>query len=111
MEISFLIFQILKSWWWFFFPIIFWFPAKALYRWWLTWEVWYPKNKWLLLEIKPPREVLKPFSAMENVFSMLWGIIDSANWREMWCEGAQLLGWGLWFSFEITSFGGEIHFL
>jgi len=110
MEISFLIFQILKSWWWFFFPIIFWFPAKALYRWWLTWEVWYPKNKWLLLEIKPPREVVKPFSAMENVFSMLWGIIDSPNWREIWCEGAQTLGWGLWFSFEITSFGGEIHF-
>ena len=110
MEISFIIFQILKSWWWFFFPIIFWFPAKTLYLWWIRWEVWYPKNKWILLEIKPPKEILKPFSAMENVFSMLWGIIDGPNWRERWCEGELPIGGGLWFSFEIASFGGEIHF-
>lgn len=47
---------------------------------------------------------------MENVFSMLWGIIDIPNWREMWCEGEFFIGGGLWFSFEIASFGGEIHF-
>ena len=110
MEISFIIFQIFKNWWWIFFPIIFWFPAKLLYLWWIRWEVWYPKFKWILLEIKPPKEVLKPFSAMENVFAMLWGIIDTSNWRERWCEGMLPIGAGLWFSFEITSFGGEIHF-
>ena len=110
MEISFIIFQILKNWCWFFFPIIFWFPAKTLYLWWMRWEVWYPKSKWILLEIKPPKEVLKPFSAMENVFSMLWGIFDGPNWRERWCEGMLPIGGGLWFSFEIASFGGEIHF-
>jgi len=110
MEISFIIFQILKSWWWIFLPIILWFPVKLFYLWWIRWEVWYPKFKWILLEIKPPREVLKPFSAMENVFSMLWGIIDTANWRERWCEGMLPIGAGLWFSFEIVSFGGEIHF-
>ncbi len=110
MAISFFIFQIIRSWWWFFLPIILWFPAKSLYLWWLRWEVWYQKKKWILLEIKPPREVLKPFSAMENVFSMLWGIIDAPNWRERWCNGTLPLGGGLWFSFEIVSFGGEIHF-
>jgi len=110
MEISFIIFQILKSWWWFFLPIILWFPAKFFYLWWIRWEVWYPKFKWILLEIKPPKEVLKPFSAMENIFSILWGIINIPNWRERWCEGVLVLGGGLWFSFEIASFGGEIHF-
>lgn len=90
--------------------MILWFPVKTLYLWWLRWEIWYPKKKWILLEIKPPREILKPFSAMENVFSMLWGIIDLPNWREVWCNGALPLGGGLWFSFEIVSFGGEIHF-
>jgi hypothetical protein len=110
MEISFLIFQILKSWWWLFLSVILWFPAKTLYLWWIRWEVWYPKFKWILLEIKPPKEILKPFSAMENLFSMLWGIIDAPNWRERWCAGELPLGGGLWFSFEICSFGGEIHF-
>jgi len=110
MEVSFLIFQILKNWWWFFSPIILWFPAKTLYLWWIRWEVWYPKFNWILLEIKPPREILKPFSAMENLFSMLWGIIDLPNWRERWCGGELPLGGGLWFSCEIASFGGEIHF-
>jgi len=110
MEISFIIFQILKSWWWILLPIILWFPAKSLYLWWIRWEVWYPKFKWILLEIKPPKEVLKPFSAMENIFSILWGIIDLPNWRERWCEGELVLGGGLWFSFEIASFGGETHF-
>ncbi len=105
-----IIWQIIKNWWWLFLPLILWFPARYFYFWWIRWEVWYPKKKWILLEIKPPREILKPFSAMENVFSMLWGIINMPNWRETWCSGVLPLGGGLWFSFEIVSFGGEIHF-
>ncbi len=103
--------QILKNWWWFFFPLILYFPFRFFYLWWMRWEVFYKKSfKWILLEIKPPREVKKPFSAMENVFSMLWGIIDVGNWRERWCKGAlHPLGYGGWFSFEICSFGGEVH--
>jgi len=106
----FLFWQIFKNWWWFFLSIIFWFFAKTFYLWWLRWENWYPKKKWVILEIKPPRENIKPFSTMENVFSMLWGIYDSPNWRERWCGGGLPLGGGLWFSFEICSFGGQIHF-
>lgn len=110
MEISFFVFQVLKNWWWLFLPIILWFPAKSMYLWWLRWEVWYKKKKWILLELIPPRENIKPFSSMENVFSMLWGIYDAPNWRERWCGGTLPLGGGLWFSFEIVSFEGEIHF-
>lgn len=110
MDFSFVFFQILRNWWWFFLTILLWFPAKMFYLWWLTWEVWYKKKKWVLLEIKPPRENIKPFSTMENVFSMLWGIYDSPNWRERWCGGSLPIAGGLWFSFEICSFGGEIHF-
>ena len=111
MEFSPLFFQILKNWWWVLFPTIMWFPAKSLYLWWIRWEVFYKKQfKWILVEIKPPREILKPFSAMENVFSMLWGIIDTPNWRERWCGGELPLGGGGWYSCEIASFGGEIHF-
>ncbi len=110
MTFFFIIFQLAKNWWWLFLPMILWFGAKFFYLWWLRWEIWYPEKKWIILEIRPPREILKPFSAMENVFSMLWGIIDAPNWRERWHNGTLPLGGGLWFSFEICSFGGEIHF-
>ncbi len=91
-------------------PIFLWFILKPIYLWWIRWEVWYPKHKWLVLEIKPPKEILKPFKAMENVFSSLWGILDTPSWREFWCEGEFPFGGGLWFSFEVVSIGGNIHF-
>jgi hypothetical protein len=111
MEIS-IFFQIFKNWWWIFFPVVFYLPFRFFYFWWVRWEVYYKKAfKWILLEIKPPKEILKPFSAMENVFSLLAGIIDDPNWRERWCNGALFpIAYGGWFSFEICSFGGEIHF-
>lgn len=103
---------IIKTWWWLILPFILYFPAKTLYLWWLRWEVWYreSKNEWILLEIVPPGEILKPFRAMEDIFSLLWGIIDVPNWRERNCLGEIPLGGGLWFSFEIASIGGKIHF-
>ncbi len=109
MEISFIILQILKNWWWIILPIILLFPFKFFYFWWINWDVWYKKNKWILLEIKPPEEILKPFKAMEDVIHALWGVYDSPNWRERWCEG-ELPNAPYWFSIEIASFGGTVHF-
>jgi len=109
MEIPFLILQILKSWWWFFLPLLLFLLAKFFYFWWLRWEIWYKKNQWILLEIKPPAEVLKPFKAMEDLITSLWGVYDTPIWRERWCEG-MLPSAPFWFSMEIASFGGEIHF-
>lgn len=109
MEISFIILQILKNWWWVLLPIILLLLTKFFYLWWIRWELWYKKNKWILLEIKPPAEVLKPFKAMEDVIHTLWGVWDSPNWRERWCEG-ELPSAPYWFSMEIASFGGEIRF-
>jgi hypothetical protein len=111
MEWSFFFLQIFKNWWWVGFPILPYFLARFFYFWWMRWEVFYPKTfKWILLEIKPPKEVLKPFSAMETVYSLFFGLYDDPNWRERWCKGAPTIHYGGWFSFEICSFGGEIHF-
>jgi hypothetical protein len=111
MEITFFIFHFLKNWWWFFFSLINFLIARFFYFWWIRWEIFYKKAfKWILLEIKPPKEVLKPFSAMETVYSLLFGLYDDPNWRERWCKGALRPGAGGWFSFEICSFGGDIHF-
>ncbi|MDI6883377.1 MAG: hypothetical protein QMC93_02860 [Patescibacteria group bacterium] len=101
--------SVIKIWWWLILPIFLYFPAKSLYLWWIRWEVWYKEQNWILLEIIPPAEILKPFRAMEDVFAGLWPIYDSANWRERWCEG-MLPKFPYWFSFEIVSLEGEIHF-
>jgi len=80
-----------------------------MYLWWIRWEMWYKKQKWILLEIKPPKEILKPFKAMEDVIDVLWAVYDGPNWRERWCEGELIKG-PFWISFEIVSLGGKIHF-
>ncbi len=99
----------LKTWWWLVLPIILYFPAKFLYKWWLVWEVWYKELNWIILEIIPPSEVEKPFKAMEDVFTTLWPMYDGPVWREVWCEGEFEKG-PFWFSFEIVSIGGKVHF-
>lgn len=109
MEVLLIIILILKSWWWLFLPAILYLPVRFLYFWWVRWEVWYKKLDWTVLELVPPGEIEKPFRAMEDVFTALWPIYDIANWRERWCEGEFAFG-PYWFSFEIASFGGDVHF-
>jgi len=61
------------------------------------------------LEVTPPKEVLIPIKAMEDVFATVWPIYDSGNFREVWCDGE--LRWSpYWFSFEMASVEGTIHF-
>ena len=103
------IWLLIKNWWWFFFPIITAPLFSFFYLWWLRWEVWYPKLKWIVIKIRPPAETLKPFKAMEDVISIMWGIYDGPNWRERWCEG-ELVAGPFWLSFEVASIGGEIGF-
>lgn len=100
---------VFRTWWWVIIPLLLYFPAKALYLWWVAWEVEYARLEWTVFEIIPPAEIEKPFRAMEDVFSTLWSIYDGANWREVWCVGELPKG-PYWLSFEIRSKEGEIHF-
>jgi len=102
--------EIVKIWWWFWLPCVLWKPFKYFYFWWVRWEVWYKKRKWVVLEVRPPRENVKPFKAMEDVITTFWGIYGGPNWREIHLEGVPPTVAGTWISFEIASFGGEIHF-
>lgn len=99
----------LRIWWWLLVPVILMFPLKTLYLWWMRWDFWYKKQKWIMLEIILPKEILTPFKAMEDVFSVAWTVYDRANWREKWCEG-ELASAPFWISWEIVSIEGEIHF-
>lgn len=91
----------------------FWLPLALLILGWRLWvnyirEEWLSTIKWVLLEIKVPKEVFKSPAAMElalsNALSQGGGVAN--NYNKYW-QGRVIN----WFSLEIVSLGGEIHFL
>jgi hypothetical protein len=97
--------EIVKKWYWVFLPIILLRPALFYWLWWRQ-EIWNDQQKNMLLEIRIPKEILKPMRAMESVFSGLWQIHTPANWIEKWWDGQELLN----YSFEIAAIDGTPHF-
>jgi hypothetical protein len=98
--------EFLKDWWWLILPFVL---IKPFLYFWLFWrqEAWGKSIKSIVLEIKMPKEILKPIKAMEQVFSAFWGCnYDPADWWEKWIEGKDLPS----FSLEIASIDGEPHF-
>ena len=99
----------LRVWWWLFLPWMLQEQLKDLYKWYIGWDFDYAKAKWVVLEIVPPKEVLIPLKAMEDVFTSIFPIADVANFREIWCDG-ELDNGPYWFSWEIASIEGKVHF-
>jgi len=76
---------------------------------WLFWrqELFKKDIKWTLLELKIPREVRKSPKAMEQVLMVIHGLRNApADLREKWWDGEVTR----WYSLEMVSFGGEIHY-
>lgn len=88
-----------------------WLPLVLLY---FTWNLWlvYIRTAYIqkqgnvLLEIKLPREILKSPAAMEFIFTQLYQKGSPQNLFETYWVGKV----PPWFSFEMASFGGEVHF-
>ena len=89
-----------------------WLPLVTLV---LFFDVWisylnriYRSNlEWVFLEVRMPREVLKGPRIMEQVFASLFSVSAApGDWYERYWIGET----ALWYSFEIVSIGGEIHF-
>ena len=99
----------LRVWWWFFLPLMLAVQLRTVYFWWLNWDFDYSKQKWVILEIVPPKEILIPLKAMEDVFSVVWPIYDVPNFRDEWV-GGELRDGPYWYSWEIASIEGKIHF-
>ncbi len=98
--------QILKNWWWVPLPFILWKPFWFLYHWWRV-DTWLKQQKMILLEIKLPKEVLKPIRAMETVLASIHGAtFHPPDWWEYWVDGQIQLS----VSFEIVSIDGEPRF-
>jgi hypothetical protein len=62
--------------------------------------------QWTMLEIKPPKEVFKSPLAMELVLNSLYQTGGHSTWLKKYWAGAVRL----WFSLEIVSIEGSIHF-
>jgi len=95
------------DYWWFFTPLMLW-PIFQLA--WVNYrqEKYLRNTKWNLLEIKIPREIEKRPKTMEEFFSGIYStndvIIDTLY--DVYLSGAL----DLWFSFEIVSIEGDVHF-
>ena len=95
-----------RNWWWLPLPFILWKPFIFIYLWWRN-ESWITKQKMILLEVKLPREVLKPIRAMETVMASLHAAVyHPPDWWEKWIDGQVQLS----LAFEVASIGGETHF-
>jgi hypothetical protein len=88
-----------------------WAPIASLAIAWKVW-IWYVRGAYIskrdvvLLEVKFPRDLVRSPRAMENALSKLWidsGVTTFLN--RIW-QGQVLP----YFSFEMASFGGSVHF-
>ena len=88
-----------------------WMPIAAIISGWYVWQ-WYTRTKFLakvnpvLLEVKMPRNLVKSPRAMENALSLLWTDSGETTFLNRVWQGQVRP----FFSLEIASFGGEIHF-
>ncbi len=94
--------------WWFWLFLILWPLFRSTWRFWRE-ELWVhaEQETGKLFEIKMPREVLKSPQAMEQVLEAIHKLGNAAgNLEEWWIDGEVTK----WFSLELVSIGGEIHF-
>lgn len=64
------------------------------------------RQKYVLLELRLPRDNKKPLLAMETIFANLnFGPGESNKFKRIWLGGIRP-----WWSFEIVSLGGQVHF-
>lgn len=88
-----------------------WVPIALVFLFWDTWVGYVQMSfitsrKFVMLEVKIPREVTKSPKAMESIFAGIHGTSRAGNMKERYWDG-----WVTpWFSFEIVADGGEIHF-
>lgn len=92
--------------WWVILPLGLFFIWREFWLWGLN-QLWMSKIKWVLLEIKIPKEILKTPRAMENVFSTLHGIYaKEIGFEDRYFKGES----DYWFTFELVGYAGGVHF-
>ena len=105
LRLDWIIYLILKIWWLWVFLIIF--PIfESL---WLFWRqaIFKKDTKFILLEIRVPREVTQTPQAMEQLLRSIHSLRNApGDIREKYWDGEVTR----WFALEMVSFGGEVRF-
>ncbi|KPJ55287.1 hypothetical protein AMJ47_00195 [Parcubacteria bacterium DG_72] len=100
------VWEFIKDWWWLPAPFVLGRLFLFLWKWWRM-DIFNAQNKRIVIEVRIPKEILKPIRAMETVLSNLWQIVyDPPYSWEKWIEGKFIMS----YSFEIASINGEPHF-
>jgi hypothetical protein len=100
------VFAFLLSFWWIFMPVVL---FMALFY---SFESYNRMNflskmKWVTLQITVPRETRRSPKATEQIFAALHTVGSSVKFKDRFWKGKV----GDWFSFEIVSMGGDVHFI
>ena len=99
-------FSIIKNFWWLILFMIL-FPIFMNLLLWRRQTLYKADINWTLLEIRVPHEVRRSPKAMEQILAGIHSLRNEAgDWYEKWIDGEITR----WFSLEVASFGGEIHF-
>ncbi|PIV13369.1 hypothetical protein COZ81_02375 [Candidatus Jorgensenbacteria bacterium CG_4_8_14_3_um_filter_38_10] len=104
--IGFQFINFLKLTWWFWFFLIFFPLTKSIFLYWRQ-ELFKNSIKWVLLELKVPRQIEKSSQTMEQILYSLHSLRNApGDFKEKYINGEITR----WFSLEMVSFGGETHF-
>jgi hypothetical protein len=98
--------QAIAATWWFVFPVVLFYLFQIM---WIKY-VWgeYKKNlKFIMLEIKPPRDIEKSPKTMEQFFIFLHGIWSTPNYFDYYLKGRVKQSQ---FAVELQGVNGEMHF-
>lgn len=99
--------DIFIKYWWLFVPFAFWHTFKIA---WVNYihEKYVRSIKWDLIEVIIPKEIEKRPKNMEEFFSGIYSFYDVMvdTLYDIYLKGVI----DVWFSFEIVSIGGDIHF-
>jgi len=89
-EITEYLILVIKNWYWLPLPFLLWPFFSGAWLWWRR-EKWEAKQKYIFLEIIPPKEIMKPLAAMEHVFTNIWSIHSGIiGWKKIfkkWWDG------------------------
>lgn len=88
----------------YFLPFIFAYVLWVMYLYYIR-DLWIKKIEWVLLEFKLPKEIRKTPQAMEVALNILHQT-STGSLIDQYIKGRQRS----WFSLELCSLGGEIHF-
>ncbi len=99
--------QVFMATWWAVVPVALFFIWRDFWLWGMN-RLWKKDIKWVMLELKIPRNILKTPKAMEGIFSTLHAIYTSPKdgFEDRYFKGEDLS----WFTCELVGYSGGVHF-